>query len=186
MGVLIFGIFLREEQMPHHEIERKFLIRYPDLEYISNIPGTEKILITQTYLRKGEKGENRRIRIWDRRWPDPEKRYIYTEKEKISDIDRIESETFITKSAYKSLYAEKDPECSTLYKARYRIPGEGFVYELDIFQYWKKQAILEIELSSEDEAYTIPDYLEVHRELTFDKTFTNHSFARNGFPKGEL
>ena len=44
------------------EIERKYLIRMPDVRRISGIPETEIWEIVQTYLADGENGESRRVR----------------------------------------------------------------------------------------------------------------------------
>ena len=43
---------------------------------------------------------------------------------------------------------------------------------------WKNQAILEIELNSEDEKVEIPDYIEVIQEVTEDKNYKNYQMAK--------
>ena len=53
----------------------------------------------------------------------------------------------------------------------------GLFAEIDIYPFWKKQAICEVETETEDEYYTLPDFIEVIREVTEDKSYTNRSMA---------
>ena len=70
-----------------YEIERKFLIRFPDMELLrSRATGSE---IVQTYLLCPEKGCTARVR--KRGWPGSY-RYTHTVKTRISDLRRLEQE----------------------------------------------------------------------------------------------
>ena len=88
-------------------------------------------------------------------------RYIFTEKRNITDLANMEQEKELTEQEYKSLLEEADPMRKSLYKTRYRIPFAGHVCEVDVYPFWKKQAILEIELENADEAIEFPDWLTV-------------------------
>ena len=64
----------------HCEIERKYLIRYPDTDHLAAQPGCEVWEITQIYLEDGEDGLTRRVRnvLVGGEPLDPEKTYTLT------------------------------------------------------------------------------------------------------------
>ena len=74
------------------EIERKYLIEYPDIGLLENYPGVVKAEITQVYFNT-ENEQKLRVRSWktaDRTV------YYLTRKKKISDMVRVEEESEIT------------------------------------------------------------------------------------------
>ena len=152
------------------EIERKFLIKMPNLEALSALEGVSVIEIEQTYTLVG-------ARI--RRWTENGKTvYIKTEKTHVSDITRIEKEGEITEEEYKELLLFADPSRNTIKKTRYRYPFEDKLVEIDVFPFWKKQAFCEVELESEDEEFSLPPFLEVIREVTSEKEYRNHALSK--------
>lgn len=163
--------------MEQFEIERKYLIEMPDRDFLTHTTyksGGEIWKITQTYL-KSTPEVSARIRRTDN-----EGKIIYTltEKRKISDMRRIENEHEITVEEYEEKLKESDPELSAISKTRFRIPDGDHVWEIDIFPFWIKQAYLEIELESEEEKFTLPEYIKPIREVTYDKSYTNLALAR--------
>jgi CYTH domain-containing protein len=76
------------------EIERKFLIEYPDLKELETNPNCKKIDIIQTYL-KSAPNEEVRVR---QRGEDGNYIYFKTVKKKLSDVKRIELESRISQS----------------------------------------------------------------------------------------
>ena len=64
-------------------------------------------------------------------------------------------------------------------KTRYCFVYDAKYFELDIYPYSGSLARLELELSSEDEEFTVPDFLNVICEITGDDRFNNHSIAIN-------
>ena len=151
------------------EIERKFLIKYPDVASLSG----EVWEIEQTYLR-APRGETRRVR---RVVCGGETKYIYTEKRRVTAVTRIENEREIGRAEYDALLAERDEDLRTIEKTRVRVPDGSHVWEVDLFPFWNDRAILEIELSREDENFTIPTAFEVIREVTEDRRYTNRAIA---------
>ena len=152
------------------EIERKFLIKYPDAASLSG----EVWEIEQTYL-TAPRGETRRVR---RIVSGATERFVFTSKLRLSDMTRIEDEREVDRAEYDALLAERDSELCTIRKTRIRIPDGAHVWEVDLFPFWTDRAILEIELSSEDEAFSIPPAFEVIREVTGDRRYTNKSMAK--------
>ncbi len=156
------------------EIERKFLIKYPDLTLIEGLDGANKVEITQTYLKSGT-----RLRIWKE---GDNVSYIKTVKTHITDLTRIEEESEISREEYKTLIKDAVSELS---KIRYRIPFKNQLLEIDVFPFWSRQAFLEIELVSEKDEIFIPDYITVIREVTEDKAYRNYALSKK-IPKEEI
>ena len=152
------------------EIERKFLIKYPDVAALSG----EVWEIEQTYL-TAPKGETRRVR---RVVCGGDERFFYTVKVRLTAVTRVEDEVEIDRDRFAALLSERDPSLCTIEKTRVRIPDGAHTWEVDLFPFWDDRAILEVELSSEDEVFQIPAAFEVIREVTDDKRYTNRAMAR--------
>lgn len=152
------------------EIERKFLIKMPDEKKLASLSGVSAVSIEQTYTIIG-------VRL--RKWCENGKTfYIKTEKKHLSDITRIEEESEISEKEYNSFLALADPERKPLLKTRYRYPFGGKLIEIDVFPFWKNQAFCEVELESEEETFTLPDFIEVIREVTSEKEYRNHALSK--------
>ena len=156
------------------EIERKYLINYPDVAWLQSHPHATVSEITQTYLVSHD-GEERRVRA--RREGD-NVTYYYTVKRKVTAVTREEHERIITEAEYAALLAAADPDKHPLTKTRYCIPHEGLCWEIDVYTFWKEQAIAEVELPSEDAPVTLPPEIRVIREVTGEKAFKNSELAK--------
>ena len=155
------------------EIERKFLIEYPNIEYLDKMKTCRKIPITQAYLTTPEEGKFR-IR---KRGIGENAVYIKTVKKKITDIKRIEIETFISKEEYYTYLSKKEYVTGIISKDRYCIAYNSTYYELDVYPFWTDKATLEIELLSENQEYKLPPFVNLIREVTFEKEYRNLSLA---------
>lgn len=164
----------------HIETERKFLIKMPEEAYLT-APACRKLEIVQTYLMidsvTGTEERVRKITEGER------VRYVFTEKKKISAVSRYENEYDITEERYNSLIADSaDPRQLT--KTRYVIPYGGHYLEIDVYPYeiggdaLAGHAVLEIELGGECEAFELPEFIIVERELTGKSEFSNKSLAK--------
>lgn len=155
------------------EIERKFLIRYPDCEWLfANSDVTE---ITQTYLLRPDPSRSARVR---KRGRDGNYVYTHTVKQRISDMRRIEIEREISEEEYEELLKQADPKRNVIHKLRCCLPFRGQMFELDLFPFWTDRAILEIELKEESQPVEFPPELEILREVTGDRRYTNSSMAK--------
>lgn len=161
-----------------YEIERKYLISYPDIKKLENMDNCTKVEITQTYL-KSEDGKERRVRA---RGIDGDYIYYLTEKQEISSIKRVEIERRLTQDEYLKYLMEADNKLHTIKKTRYCLTENNKYFEIDIFPEWKKQAIMEIELSDELEKVEIPEFINVIKEVTLDDKYKNYNMA-NSMPK---
>lgn len=149
------------------EIERKFLIKYPDTEYLSTLP-CSKSHIEQTYMLDKD-GKRFRLR---KRGENGHYIYIKTIKNKITETVREEVETRLTEDEYNKLL-EENTVTGSISKDRYCLMYDGTYYEIDIFPFWKKQAYLEVELLDENDEIKIPEFIEVLKEVTYDSRYKN-------------
>jgi CYTH domain-containing protein len=156
-----------------YEIERKYLIQYPDIKKLESMSNCSKVNITKTYL-KCEDGKERRIRA---RGNDGEYIYYLTEKTQISPMKRVEIERKLTQDEYLKYLMEADTKLHTIKKTRYCLTENSKYYEIDIYPEWDKQAIIEIELNDENEKVEIPDYIKVIKEVTEDENYRNYNMS---------
>lgn len=156
------------------EIERKFLIAYPDVEWLNSLPNCRKVDIIQTYLLSNE-GEDLRIR---QRGENGSYIYFKTLKRKVSDTSRVEIEERLDQNEYLRLLMEADPAKRPIRKTRYCLTYENQYFEIDLYPFWADQAIAEIELKDENEPIRFPRELNVIREVTDDENYKNANLAR--------
>ena len=156
------------------EIERKYLIAYPDVAWLQSQPDVTVSEITQIYLVAPE-GEERRVRV---RREGETVTYYHTVKRKVTAVTREESETAISETNYRELLSEADPAKHPLSKTRYCVPHEGLCIEIDVYPFWDHQAIAEVELDSEDTPVSFPPEIKVIREVTGEKAFKNSELAK--------
>ena len=154
------------------EIERKFLIRYPDPDELKDASRYGRVQIEQTYLRDGE--GDFRVR---RRGLNGSYIYFLTRKKTISAAVRIEIEERINREEYERYLAEAGDISAGISKDRYCFVHEGQYFELDVFPFWKDRALLEIELRCEDEEVHLPPQFEIIREVTEEKEYRNSYLA---------
>ncbi len=157
-----------------YEIERKFLIAYPDVSVLRAMDGCHVARIEQTYLLATD-GVARRVRRLE---SERGVRYIETVKRRVSDLRAVEEERELTAEEYASLLTLADPMRRTIDKTRYSVPYGGHTVEVDVYDFWQDRATAEVELASEDEAVMLPDFLTVIREVTADARYKNVNLAR--------
>ena len=157
------------------EIERKFLIERPsEQDLLAHGAVSQKIV--QAYLKPNGNTE-RRIR---ERGDENGFACFYTEKKTISPTKRIEKEEKISQTKYMSLLTEAE---HILTKTRWCFLEKGQYFELDIFDSVPDKALLEIELTNENQQISLPDWCREIKEVTDLDEYRNYSIAQKGFPK---
>ena len=156
------------------EIERKFLIEYPDIAWLESLPNCRRIEIIQTYL-KAEEGDEVRVR---QRGSDGHYVYFQTTKRRVSDVKRVEIERRLSQSEYLRLLMEADTTRRQIRKDRYCLTYENQYFEIDVYPFWTDKAIAEIELSREDQEIRFPAQIRVIKEVTDDEAYKNASLSR--------
>ena len=155
------------------EIERKFLIEYPDIAWLDSLPNCQRVEIIQTYLLP-EDGMEARIRQRGAHG-----HYIYTKtvKKALTGMTRVEIESRLSQEEYLALMMNADTTRRQIRKTRYCLTHGSQYLEIDVYPFWTDRAILEIELSDEQEAISIPQELRVIREVTEDPRYKNAALA---------
>ena len=157
-----------------YEIERKYLIEYPDIEWLESNPTCRRIEIIQTYLKSNE---NEEIRV-RQRGTDGHYIYFQTIKRKVSDVKRVEIEKHLSQAEYLTLLMDADTTKRQIRKTRYCLTYENQYFEIDIYPFWDDKAIVEIELCNEDTPIVFPEQIKVIKEVTDDETYKNSSLAK--------
>lgn len=153
------------------EIERKFLIKYPDISVMQNSEGVRILEIEQIYL-----GQGVRLRKIEEKGNTV---YIKTVKEHVTNVTRRETEWQVDEKTYFEGTENIEKGTSPIRKTRYVLPYCGQVFEIDVFPFWNDRAFLEIELTSEDEAFVLPPFITVIKEVTDDRRYNNSSLAKS-------
>lgn len=161
-----------------YEIERKFLVEFPETEKL-NIK--RKISIIQTYLNNVLNDTQRRVR----KITDNNKNiFTYTEKLFITDVTRQEMEYEIDEKEYERLLVQKKNDSVPVEKVRYCFEYNNQIFELDTYPFSDKFAILEIELKSVEQTIDFPDNIKIIKEVTSDERYANAALAVAGaFPE---
>lgn len=157
-----------------YEIERKYLIKKPNIELLSSLPNCEKVRIVQTYLNSPE---NEEVRIRQR---GIEGSYTYSKTRKITidDVKRIEIETRLSEEEYIRELQNADSTRAQIIKDRYCLLYKNQYFEVDLYPFWDEYAICEIELTDKDTLVELPDFFEVIREVTSESEYKNSNIAR--------
>lgn len=159
------------------EIERKFLVRIPD---IPPDAVRKRIEILQTYLVSGQDGSQRRVR---RISENGIISYYYTEKIFYTSVTRKETEFEISESKYSELISQVNEAYSPIEKQRVCFEYSDQLFELDIYPFSDRLAIMEIELNDPDQEIIFPTYIDVVKEVTGIDSYSNGALANAGkFP----
>lgn len=155
------------------EIERKYLIRKPNLQELAQHVSITVVQIVQTYLKSVDSIE-RRVR---QRGQNGDFSYYLTEKREISSLKRAESEKKISQKEYLRYLTEMDTSLSPIVKDRICFAYNGQYFEVDLFEFSNDFALMEIELTTENTSVDLPDFIKVEKEVTDDPHYRNHSLA---------
>ena len=159
------------------EIERKYIIKMPDLEVLTLQQDYSRSEILQIYL-PSEVGESRRVR---RRIYNEKTVYIETRKIRIDNMSSTEIERELSLLEFSVLAAEIKEGTIPIEKVRHTFIYENQLFEIDVFPRWTGTAIMETELDSRERQVEFPAFLEIVREVTGDKAYSNAAMSRS-FP----
>ena len=158
-----------------YAIKRKFLINYPDTALLDTLPNCSKVDIMQTYLLPEQPGMQVRIR---QRGANGHYIYYKTVKMPGPGHNRVETETRLTKDEYLALFMQSDPSLRPIRKTRYCLSWYNLCYEIDIYPFWQDRAVMELALAEVDQAYEVPEFITIIREVTGDPAYSNYTLAR--------
>lgn len=155
------------------QIQRKYLIRFPDLAWLEQQESCKRVEIIQTYLYSAD-DEEIRVR---QRGVDGHFVYYETKKRKINGVKRYIIERRLSYEEYLTCLLDADVQRRPVRKTRYCLTWENQYYEIDVYPFWKDRAVLEIELQQEDLEIRIPDQLNVIREITDEDAYKNAAIS---------
>ena len=156
-----------------YEIERKFLIEYPDIAKLEADKNCGKVEIIQTYLKSNDDKE---IRV-RQRGNNGSYSYTKTIKQTINGLKRLETEKRLTQAEYINLLMDADTTKHQIRKTRYCLVYNNQYFEIDIYPFWNDVAIMEIELNNESQTIEYPPQIKIIKEVTDDIEFKNSNLA---------
>lgn len=159
------------------EIERKYIIKMPDVLLLSGQNEYTKSEILQIYL-PSQNGETHRIRY--RKYQDREE-YTETRKIRIDEMSSEEIEGPISPERFSELSANIREGSRPLKKVRHTFMYLENVFEIDIYPEWKNSAIMETELADRNQLVEIPSFIEILMEVTGNISYSNSAMSRK-FP----
>ena len=167
-------LMLLNEPVPI-KIEKKFLVKKPDLEKLLEQENCQKLFIKQTYLLSNDKKVEKRLRQIGK---DGNYSYFYGIKQHLSGSTSSILEEKINKKEYNLLRTTADSRLKEITKERYCFVYNNLYFKLDIYHFWKYVAILEVELTEENQEFETPFLINVIRDVTDDKNFKNIAIAK--------
>ena len=146
------------------EIERKFLVTGD---------GWRKLVTKQTQFRQGYLSSDAKATVRVRSMDDA--MAFLTIKGASRGMSRAEYEYPLPIDDAREMLAMAEPH--VIEKTRHLVPFAGLVWEVDVFGGHHEGLVLaEVELTSEDQQVTIPDW--IGREVTDDDRYYNASLSR--------
>ena len=73
---------------------------------------------------------------------------------------------------------EADTNKKQIRKTRYCLIYKNQYFEIDIYPFWQDKAIMEIELSDENQEINLPKFIEIIKEVTNDEEYKNYNLAK--------
>jgi CYTH domain-containing protein len=147
----------------------------PNIDVLKACDGIRIKHIEQTYL-TSEDNKNARVR---RICEKGSIKFVKTVKERISRPSAYEEEYEISENDYNNELKKKDDAKNTIVKTRYCLPFDSHIVEIDVYPFWDDRAILEVELQSEYECFSLPDFIEIIREVSDDGRYKNTRLAQS-------
>lgn len=150
------------------EYERKFLLEASGETMSIPIPFVD-VEIEQYYL----DGDRERIR---KRTRDGVSSFFYTIKENYPKLGRIKIDRIITEQEFFELLRRRDLTRGVVRKTRTHFVWENQYFELDHFHH-NDMRILEIRLTQDQQAISIPPFLPEVTDVTNDPKYYNYNIA---------
>lgn len=156
------------------QIQRKYLIEKPDLNFLAQHVSITVVDIKQTYL-KSIGNVERRVR---KRGQNGNFSYYFTEKREMNSIKRSTLERKISESDYLCYLSEMDNSLSSIIKQRVCFAYNSQYFVIDIFNFSNDISLMEISQTNENNSIDLPEFIKVYREVTDDPNYRNYNLAK--------
>lgn len=163
------------------EIEKKYIIKMPAIFKLSAEDGYTESRILQIYL-PCDAGQTRRIRSREQSGVTT---YTETRKIRIDEMSSTEIEREISNAEFDSLADSILEGTRPISKTRYTFIYKNQLFEIDVYPEWEHTAIMETELDSRERTVEFPDFIEIVKDVTGDKSYSNRGMSHI-FPKEQL
>ena len=154
------------------EIERKFLVAYPDLAALEKLPGCRRVEIEQAYL---PTTNDEKLRV--RKWIEDGREIFYKTRRRRVNGKKLEVEERLTQRAYSELLKEAGSELRLLHKTRYSLNYGGQIFQLDLYPFWSDKAVVKVELNEAEGKVELPPELQQIREVTGEREYKDYALA---------
>lgn len=162
------------------EIERKYIISMPKISDMKSMTDYTSSDIVQIYL-ESLPGVTHRIR--SRKYHNRTE-YTETKKIRIDKMSAIEEEDTIDSESFELLSKTIREGSVPITKTRHTFIYLDRLFEIDVYPEWKHSAIMETELPLRDTEVSFPNFINVIREVTGDRAYSNAGMSI-AFPKEE-
>jgi len=162
------------------EIERKWIVKNLDItslfEMFDNLDSIQRI--EQDYLVQDKDKISPRIRKVVEGINNKKTYYNYNKKHPVESGVNKETEYEISEKEFHKLKKTSDPSKNTVHKTRLSFKYDKQLFELDIFHgNLTGLIILELEMSDINDKVKLPEFLDIVKEVTDDKKYSNFNLA---------
>lgn len=151
--------------------KRKYLIAMPDMAAFSHKYRASAIDMTQTYLALTNPNIERRVRMQK---SGAETLYFYTEKHRMENGEKWDTERPISQKQYEKYLLERDTALSPVRKTKYRFVFADRRCEIDVYPFSAERAVL---FQYGQSSAALPEEITVLREVTGDADYKNRKLA---------
>ena len=151
--------------------KRKYLIAMPDMAAFSHKYRAAAIDMTQTYLALTNPNIERRVRMQK---SGAETLYFYTEKHRMENGEKWDTERPISQKQYEKYLLERDTALSPVRKTKYRFVFADRRCEIDVYLFSAEKAVL---FQYGQSSAALPEEITVLREVTGDADYKNRKLA---------
>lgn len=158
---------LHEENKTY--VEKKYLIKMPDINQLIKNKQCRKVHVKQHYLIDETKQEKEKIVL--RR--ENNKNFYY----KVNKKDNVKYSKSISADQYINKLEDENNKFYHIYKDRYYYIYDSRCIKIDVFPFWKDKAILEVDILNDRENIKFPKFIEVIEEVTDNEKYKNYYLA---------
>jgi len=159
--------FLNEDERFY--IEKKYLIRIPDISYLDKLGGCSKVKMTLTYLNGSSEQCDIKLLLRDE---DGKKFY-----QKIIKGNNQKSTISLNAEEYINELDNKMLDRNPIVKYRYSFIYHSVYYKIDIFED-KDFFILEVDLLNSHEPVQFPTFIEVLKDVSENPNYKNYNLCK--------
>ena len=105
--------------------------------------------------------------------------YVKTTVQQTADGHFLETEQRLTKDEYLSLLMDADTSLRQIRKNRYCLTENNLYFEIDVYPFWKQQALLEIQVIDPHQHIAFPPFLSILRDVTHNSAYKSYGISQH-------